>query len=180
MLHFVHATAYTSLKHACMSRYRCLDGRRILASPRCRSDHVCFFCILSLEFTRGRRLTIVGVKRRATAHYLRIISSDKEERRQVQKMLKLPALQPKKPEDKARIIEIIRLATYAGFLCSFIQGLNVMLFKPSAISVPCPHADFTSAFTSYLQELRRILIGMFQWPNVYRSGELVASSGADM
>ena len=48
------------------------------------------------------------------------------EHKQTQKMLKIPqtSLHPS-AADKKKWIENIRLATYAGFLSSFIQGLNV-------------------------------------------------------
>jgi 6-phosphogluconate dehydrogenase len=62
----------------------------------------------------------------ATAHYLRLLSANRSERKVTQKLLKIPATtRHPEHENREKWIETIRLATYAAFLCSFIQGLNV-------------------------------------------------------
>lgn len=63
----------------------------------------------------------------SSAHYLRLISSDKGQRLTASKLLGTPQPSPLKDiPNKEALIESIRLATYGSILCSFIQGLNIL------------------------------------------------------
>ena len=58
-------------------------------------------------------------------------------------------------DHKAKWVEAVRLATYGGFLCSFVQGLNV---GPLRV-----YSQFAAEnLFRFLPEPLKILIGMFR------------------
>jgi len=62
------------------------------------------------------------------SHQLRIISSNKNERVPVEKLLQLPQPSSAKlsAEEKEKLVEQLRLAVYGGTLASFIQGYDLI------------------------------------------------------
>lgn len=97
-------------------------------------------------------------------------------------MLKLPGLVKYQSEDKVRIIDSLRLATYGAFLCSFVQGLNVRIYIICDVISHTEREEgrllrLEEPRISCLREHRKTLAGTCLWQDAFRSGVRAASFG---